>query len=192
MRGLFFLSAVAVLIGTVAIGACPDITDDSINDTTVEGSPFGADFTDSTAGHKVVSDGAAGSTVVRIAPRPDVCAAVLDPADEVDPSLIIVIKGTQPQTYQVVPLDYAGPPGGGAPPPTATVTLLTHTSSCDAGVEDASGVSCAINRGAASGELVLDSLVDGQLATGAFAFDFPEGGGTVTGSFHAPACMSIR
>lgn len=193
MRGALTLVIGIALVALVASSACPNINDDgSAGETKVEGSPYGADFKDSNAGHKVMSEGAADSTVVRIAPRPDVCAAVMDPADEVDPSLIIVIQGTQTQTYQVVPLDYQGPPGGGAPPPSATVTLQTHTSHCDAGVEDSAGISCAINRGASGGQIVLDTLVEGELATGAFAIDFPEGGGSVEGTFSAPACLTIR
>jgi len=191
MRSLLFLGAVAAAIVIGALGACPDITDDKVDTTSVEGSPYGADFSDSSAGHKVIGQGAADTTVVRIAPRPDLCAAIMDPTDEVDPSLIFVIQGTQPQSYLVVPLDYQGPPGGGAPPPTATVSLQTHTSACDSGVEDAAGISCAVTQEATGGEVVIDEVVEGDLATGAFAVDFPEGG-TVSGTFYAPACISIR
>ncbi|MBN2360104.1 MAG: hypothetical protein JXR83_11680, partial [Deltaproteobacteria bacterium] len=151
-------------------------------------SPFGADFADSHAAHKVVPEGAIQSTVVRIAPRPNVCTALQDPTDDVSPSLVIVIKGTQVQKYQVVGLDYT-PPAGATPPPVATVTLVRYVD-CDGGAEDA-GEACASNVSAASGEIELQRLVEGELAAGLFQADFAAGG-AVDGTFSAPACATIR
>jgi hypothetical protein len=131
--------------------------------------------------------------VVRIAPRADVCAAVVDPADDVDPSLLIAINGVSPQSYEVVPLDYSGPPQGGVPPPNATVTLLTHTSACDGGVEDA-GISCAVNQGAVSGvvELVTVDDDDKHIVEGTFRATFEGDGGEVSGRFFGERCLAIR
>lgn len=185
------LWAFAAVCWLAAAANCPVNGAPVANKTEVNGAPFGADFSGSHATHKVVPEGAIESTVVRIAPRPDVCEALLDPTDNVDPSLVIVIKGTQVQEtpYQVVGLDYVPPAGGGATP-VATVTLVRFTSACDGGSEDA-GVQCASNVSATSGEITLQKLEEGVLATGLFKADFP-GGGTVEGMFSAPVCSTIR
>jgi hypothetical protein len=183
----------AVAAGCWLIGAanCPVTGTPVADKTEVNGSPFGADFSGSHATHKVVPEGAIQSTVVRIAPRPDVCEALLDPTDNVDPSLVIVIKGTQVQEtpYQVVGLDYV-PPAGGGGEPVATVTLVRFTSACDGGSEDA-GIACAASSSATGGKVTLQKLVEGELAAGIFAFEIP-GGGSVDGMFFAPACPTIR
>lgn len=190
-RRRFFCSAIGLPAVLLLFWACPE-PDGKIKETSIKGSPFGESFKNSSAGHKVVNNGAAEVTVVRIAPRDDVCAAVMDPADAVDPSLVVSINGNQVQKYQVVDLDYAGPDGG-RPPPTATVTLQTY-GACDAGAgEDAGGLSCANTRGATSGEVDLQELVlEGKsYAAGELNADFGEGG-TVSGSFYAPTCVMIR
>ncbi len=161
-------------------------------EASIEGAPFGQDFSASHAAYRLVGAGAASMVVIRIAPRPDVCQALVDPADDVSPSLVFTVNGTQVQNYQIVPLDYAGPPGGGAPPPTATLLLQTFGGGCDAGAEDA-GSACATSYAAHSGSLTLDALGDaeGQDAKGAFAAEFADGG-SVSGSFRATWCTAIR
>ncbi|MFH1810141.1 MAG: hypothetical protein ABIJ09_15450 [Pseudomonadota bacterium] len=197
-RRVSWLPALALLAPVVTGGAaCPLFdTGSSAGLTRVDGTPYGVGFEGASAGHKIEHSGATALTVVRIAPRSDLCEAVLDPIDTVDPSLVITINGTQVQDYQVVGLDYAGPPGGGRPPPTATVTLQTfeHCSTgpgLDAGTEDA-GPQCAVNRAAHSGLVQLEALEEGGRAKGNFSVEFPEGGGAASGVFDAPTCIQIR
>jgi hypothetical protein len=195
-RGLVAL-AVGALVLASGGSACPLLDPgQGSGSAQVEGAPYGVGFEGASAGHKFETSGASPFIVVRIAPRPDVCEAVMDPVDTVDPSLVLTLSGAQAQSYQVVGLDYAGPPGGGAPPPTATVVLQTREhcevpSVLDAGVEDA-GPQCAVNRAAHSGQVVLESVAEGGRATGTFAVEFPEGGGSVSGFFDAPTCLQIR
>lgn len=191
----------ALVAGTLALAgggsACPLM--DPAGDhgaAQVQGTPYGASFEGAGAAHKTEVTGAVEFVVVRIAPRPNVCAAVQDPVDTLDPSLVLTLSGAQAQSYQVVDLDYAGPPGGGRPPPTATVVLQTYEQCevqpvVDAGVTDA-GPQCAVSRAAISGQVVLETLEEGGRATGSFAVEFPEGGGSASGSFDAPACPQIR
>lgn len=180
-----------VLMGLLLVGshlACSPKPVDRNDQTVVQGEIYGLDFSQASAGYKIDDETAVKNFVIRIAPRNDVCSAILDPSDDLSPSIIITTSGDQAQSYDVIALSEDPNQHAGA---TASVLLQTTIQDCNGDVD--AGSVCQQSRSATAGKIVIEEAGQADdigTVRGAFGATF-DNDNAIEGHFIAKKCSRI-